>query len=80
MHAEDLEKHPRLNGIKRCSLVFILFLVFIPGCCSKATHEERLAISPKDLSAQIVLPLLANEYLFKALIHTLDIEAETSSS
>lgn len=33
----------------------------------------------KDLSAWNVLPLFPNEYLFKPLIHTLDIEAETSS-
>ncbi len=79
MHAEDLEKHPR---VMESSVVrwFLSYFWFLSLAVVQRLLTRRLAISLKDLSAQIVLPLLANEYLFKALIHTLDIEAETSSS
>lgn len=41
VHAEALEKHPRVKEIKGCSLFFFfLFLNLTPVCCSKATHEE----------------------------------------
>lgn len=76
MHAEALEKHPRVKEIKGCSLFYFILPLF----AVQRLLMRISVISLKDLPAWNVLPLLANECLFKPLTHAQDIEAEISNS
>lgn len=64
VHAEALEKHPRVKEIKGCSVFFFLFFFAVQRLLMRSSN-----ISLKDLFAWNVLTLLANECLFKPLIH-----------